>query len=149
MLKTKVKLFHLGFIALALSWFAFNYVYTSKPLEQRLEEVQAEDYEPIPSEGERSSKWPTVRKYHIQANPVCVACGSKEGLHVHHIKPFHSHPELELVPTNLITLCREHHFSIGHDPDGPGPRKPDWKESNPNVIRDAQLHRHKLKYHGQ
>ena len=39
---------------------------------------------------------------------------------------------------NLITLCREHHFRIGHDPDGKGPAKPNWSASNPNVRTDAK-----------
>jgi 5-methylcytosine-specific restriction endonuclease McrA len=37
---------------------------------------------------------------------------------VHHKVPFHDRPELELDPTNLVTLCgpkhRNHHLDIGH-----------------------------------
>ncbi len=66
----------------------------------------------------RSSKWPAVREEWILEHPTCAACGAERDLHVHHIKPFHLHPELELDRGNLITLCREHHFRIGHDPDG-------------------------------
>jgi len=48
-----------------------------------------------------------------------VVCGYKgKKLHVHHIKPFHLHPQLELDPRNLITLCeargRDHHLLLGH-----------------------------------
>jgi hypothetical protein len=41
-------------------------------------------------------------------------------LEVHHIKPFHLHPELELEPKNLITLCENKsdgvncHLLFGH-----------------------------------
>ena len=63
---------------------------------------------------------------------------AKDSDDVHHIVPFHQRPDLELVEDNLITLCREHHFRIGHDPDGRGPRKPSWLESNPNVRQDAK-----------
>jgi 5-methylcytosine-specific restriction endonuclease McrA len=40
---------------------------------------------------------------------------------VHHKKPFHLHPELELDPANLVTLCmtssNECHLRIGHSGD--------------------------------
>ncbi len=94
---------------------------------------------------DRSGKWPTVRKRFVEDHPTCIACDSPSGLNVHHIKPFHVHPELELDPKNLCVLCREHHFHIGHDPDGPwGPKGPNWKLSNPNVRRDARKHRDSL-----
>lgn len=87
----------------------------------------------------RSDEWPKVRLAHLRKNPYCEACGTVLELNVHHIKPFHTNPELELDPRNLITLCREHHFFVGHDPDGPwGSQKPDWKASNPRVRADAR-----------
>ena len=50
-------------------------------------------------------------------------------------------PELIGDVGNLIVLCRGKgggcHFRVGHDPDGPGPRQPNFAESNPNVRRDA------------
>jgi hypothetical protein len=53
--------------------------------------------------------------------------------------PFHVRPDLELDEWNLITLCREHHFRIGHDPDGPWrPKKPSWSASNPLVREHAE-----------
>jgi predicted secreted acid phosphatase len=48
---------------------------------------------------------------------------------VHHIFPVHLVPGLELVPTNLITLCRPHHFELGHHKD--------WADYNPDVRHDA------------
>lgn len=105
------------------------------PIDQLEENV---DYYGEGVEGDRSSKWRSVRNAFVAAHPVCEACGSDEDLNVHHVQPFHSHPELELDWDNLTTLCREHHYMIGHDPDGPwGPEKPSWKKSNPNVRRDA------------
>ena len=53
----------------------------------------------------RSKDWPRVRKEHLKNNPVCEMCGSKKSIQVHHINPFHLHPQLELEPKNLITLC--------------------------------------------
>lgn len=54
---------------------------------------------------ERSSEWHKVRKTHLRAHPVCEVCGIAKDLQVHHLKPFHLYPELELEPSNLITLC--------------------------------------------
>ena len=85
----------------------------------------------------RSSKWPSVRKAHLSKHPRCEACGSKELLAVHHIKPFHEFPELELDPSNLITLCFTHHIELGH--------KGNWKTINPYVREDAkQIKEHNL-----
>lgn len=66
----------------------------------------------------RSSHWPTVRKHHLEEHGTCAACGGTKKLQVHHCAPFHSHPELELDPKNLITLCerlgKDCHILIGH-----------------------------------
>lgn len=62
----------------------------------------------------RSSKWRTVRKEHLKKHPVCAATGSKRKPEVHHIKPFHLYPELELEPSNLITLAKRYHLLFGH-----------------------------------
>jgi len=59
----------------------------------------------IPSGKKRSSKWPKVRKKHLETFPQCVVCNGKKTLEVHHIQPFHMSPELELDPENLLTLC--------------------------------------------
>ena len=53
----------------------------------------------------RSPEWPKVRAAHLLKEPVCQLCGGKTKLNVHHIRPFHLRPELELDDTNLITLC--------------------------------------------
>lgn len=96
----------------------------------------------IPVGGDRSSRWPYVREEFAIENPECVACGARQQLNVHHVVPFHEQPELELDKNNLITLCRDHHFRIGHDPDGlAGPEKPNWKKSNPSVREEAAAFR--------
>lgn len=59
----------------------------------------------VPRGKKRSGGWPTVRKRHLAKHPACEVCGGKKKLEVHHIRPFHVHPELELDPKNLITLC--------------------------------------------
>jgi hypothetical protein len=79
----------------------------------------------------RNSKWPSARKKHLKTNPTCQACGALTELEVHHMKPFHLHPTLELDPTNLITLCMENdcHLYVGHGDN--------FKAYNPNVLEDS------------
>jgi 5-methylcytosine-specific restriction protein A len=86
-------------------------------------------------EKNRSSGWKEVRDDFLRKNPTCAACGETENLQVHHIVPFHLKPELELIETNLITLCmnkNECHLEIGHGDS--------WKCYNPNVKEDAEKH---------
>jgi len=83
----------------------------------------------------RSSKWPAVRKAHLQKFPTCAVCGGTKKLEVHHKASFSDHPELELEPTNLITLCEaskscNHHLFVGH--------LGDYKKINPTVVEDAE-----------
>lgn len=77
----------------------------------------------------RSGKWSEVRRDFLKLHPTCEACGVESDLNVHHIKPFNQFPELELEPTNLITLCRKHHFEVGH--------LGNWKSANATVREDA------------
>lgn len=101
----------------------------------------------IKKHSSRSPDWPTVRARFIASdnNNQCAVCGTQSDLNVHHIVPFSSDPKLELDSTNLITLCREHHLSVGHDPDGPeGPQKPSWRSANRNVRQDAERLRKRL-----
>jgi hypothetical protein len=65
----------------------------------------------------RSGKWTTVEKHFLEKNGKCEICASVNHLQVHHVKPFHLYPELELDENNLITLCmdaRGCHIRIGH-----------------------------------
>lgn len=83
--------------------------------------------------GKRSLKWPGVEKKYLQEFPTCAACGSNKKLNVHHIKPFHLNPELELNYDNLITLCMDNdcHLLIGHGNN--------FRAYNPNVKEDAKV----------
>lgn len=103
-----------------------------EPIDQQLESIDYSTYG-----GPRSGDWMQVRTDYVRKHPRCEACGTMANLNVHHVIPFHQRPDLELVEDNLITLCRDHHFRIGHDPDGKGPLKPSWLLSNPNVRSDA------------
>lgn len=86
---------------------------------------------------ERSPEWGKVRKYHLAKQPFCAVCGKKEKLQVHHINPFHLHPELELDPNNLITLCEngnktiDCHLVFGHFGNF-------RTKNNPNIVKDSE-----------
>jgi hypothetical protein len=73
-----------------------------------------------PVNAKRSDQWPKVRAEYLKNNPVCEVCGGNSNIEVHHIHPFHLHPELELNLTNLITLCESKkdgvncHLWFGH-----------------------------------
>lgn len=60
----------------------------------------------------RSKDWPNVREAHLKENATCAVCGGKESVEVHHKKPFHLAPELELEPTNLISLCEAKKYGV-------------------------------------
>jgi 5-methylcytosine-specific restriction endonuclease McrA len=81
----------------------------------------------------RSPRWDNVREYHLEIYPTCAACGRNVNTQVHHIKPFHLYPELELDRNNLITLCENKetkcHLKIGH--------MGSWRRINPDVTQSA------------
>lgn len=89
----------------------------------------------VPLGSQRSSHWSTVRKQYLAAHGMCAACGGSKKLEVHHKKPFHLDPALELDPSNFITLCEAGkggincHLAIGH--------LGDFKKYNPDVEADA------------
>lgn len=53
-----------------------------------------------------------ARKVISRDGGACKQCGSREGLHAHHIKPFSTHPELRLDVENGITLCFVCHHRV-------------------------------------
>lgn len=91
----------------------------------------------------RSSQWPIVRHVHLREHPTCEVCGGTDTLEVHHIRPFHLHPELELEPANLMTLCESGkngivcHRAIGH--------LGNYKSFNVEAANDAFTLRMKIK----
>lgn len=81
-----------------------------------------------------------MKRSHLAAFPSCAACGSSVALVAHHIIPFATDRSLELVPSNLLTLCESGrygvncHLLIGHCGA--------WHLHNPNARADAeQYHR--------
>ncbi len=87
-------------------------------------------------EAPRSPHWPAVEKEHLKKEPECQACNTRNNLQVHHVKPYHIHPELELEDANLLTLCEPHHLLMGH--------LMLWKSFNKDVRSDASLWRTKI-----
>lgn len=83
----------------------------------------------------RSGAWRAVELAHVQANPTCIACGSRKFLQVHHRLPFHLFPERELDSRNLRTLCMQPghlcHFIVGH--------RFNWRGYSIHVDEDAAL----------
>ena len=133
-IKSIIAMVFVGFaLSAAIGFYTESRMIPWEPIDQQLESIDGMTFE-----GPRASEWVYVRNEFVRRYPRCEACGSGYNLNVHHIKPFHLYPELELDEGNLITLCREHHFRIGHDPDGKGPAKPNWSLSNPNVRQDAK-----------
>lgn len=67
---------------------------------------------------QRSPRWSSVREHHLYTHPLCAICGSTKNVVVHHKKPFHLYPQLELDPSNLVTLCESDgmncHITFGH-----------------------------------
>lgn len=84
----------------------------------------------------RSSKWAGARTQFLSIHTECAACEGKTHLQVHHMKPFHLHPELELDENNLIVLCMgtwDCHLRLGHGDS--------FKCYNPNIKIDAMKFR--------
>jgi len=91
----------------------------------------------------RSGHWPKVREDHLRLHPACSICEATTGkIEVHHKKPFHTHPHLELDPSNLITLCENMndgvscHLLFGH--------LGNFKSVNLNIDSDSKEWRVKI-----
>lgn len=89
----------------------------------------------------RSPEWGRVRREHLKKHPECIVCGGTKTCEVHHLRPFHTHPHLELDPKNLVTLCEGvgtfyHHLWIGH--------LGNYKSINEHCVEDAKLWREKI-----
>jgi hypothetical protein len=83
----------------------------------------------------RSSKWPALRRKFLKINKACAVCGKTKKLEVHHIRPYHLYPALELEMSNLITLCEGSnmncHLVFGH--------RSSYKDFNLNIVLHAKI----------
>lgn len=71
-----------------------------------------------------------AKKKHISGNPECAVCGLTNSFtgrenDVHHKEPVHVNPERACDPDNLVTMCRPHHWLVGHFKN--------WKKWNKNI----------------
>ncbi len=102
------------------------------PLKKLRDRIQGK----APAGVRRSSRWPELRRQHLKKNPACAACGGTKKVEVHHIQPFHIRPDLELDPSNLLTLCEAKRYGVnchlawGHAGD--------YRAVNTDVERDAE-----------
>jgi len=86
-------------------------------IRERLERVHDLRQRKLSLSQSRSPQWPKVRAKFLKEFPTCQVCDGIKKLQVHHIRPVHVWPELELSPANLITLCEasgNHHLWTGH-----------------------------------
>lgn len=109
---------------------------TVEKTEAHIAKVKAAQKREKKKEEERSPKWPAARRKHLKAHPECAACGSRQGLQVHHRLPFHANPALELDPENLVTLCMYVGGLLCHEKLGHHPKK-GFKWYNPFILADA------------
>lgn len=88
----------------------------------------------------RSGRWRSVRAEHLKDFPSCAVCGTRKALIVHHVRPFHLYPHLELSRENLITLCESTyncHLLFGH--------LGDYSAFNPKIAEDSVYWGHRMK----
>lgn len=69
------------------------------------------------------------RRYYKTHSKICMICGEKKNVDLHHILPRHICPLKIFDVTNLIPLHRPCHFIWGH--------LLNWHDFNPDVIKDS------------
>lgn len=69
-----------------------------------------------------------LAQWNYQQLPMreCRWCGRTVNLNRHHVVPQAANPALRDVRENLVVLCRDCHFVLGH--------RCDWKRYNPDVL---------------
>lgn len=67
-----------------------------------------------PKGAKRHKHWRKTRNTHLKRNPKCAFCNGRKECVAHHLIPFHLAPELELVQSNLITLCEKGKYGISN-----------------------------------
>ncbi len=112
------------------------------PRSPAVEHIPGQHHPELVGSVPRSPCWRKARAAYIADHPDCAACGTTEDCEVHHVRPFAeiiadpATAYLECHPSNLITLCRRHHFELGHCCQT---GKSNWGLcSNPNVREDAE-----------
>lgn len=85
----------------------------------------------------RSSTWPKFKREYEKTHPkICAFCKTTKRIELHHQVPFHIDPSLEEEPSNMIWVCRDHHFYFAH--------LMDWSSYNKTVLADSELWTEKI-----
>lgn len=88
-----------------------------RPFEYGITEAHGPVVPPMPASAQpRSSKWPAFLHSLLTGGAKCIGCGRRAETG-HHIKPFHEHPELELVESNIALVDVPCHFVLCHAGD--------------------------------
>lgn len=80
----------------------------------------------IPLPANQVAAQPVVQPEQRALTAECAWCHQKKHLNKHHIIPRSADPSLKDVDSNIIILCRECHFVLGH--------RRNWKRFNPDVV---------------
>ena len=82
--------------------------------------LASDAYEYIPSAERAAPKYTDVKMFE------CSWCHRTKNLNRHHIIPQSANPDLKNDYSNIIILCRDCHFVLGH--------RCNWKHFNPDVV---------------
>lgn len=96
------------FLAGLTSWMVWDYY------------VSSDAYEYIPDTVRAAPKYTDVKMFE------CSWCHRVKNLNRHHIIPQSADPSLKNDYSNIIVLCRDCHFVLGH--------RCNWKKFNPDVV---------------
>lgn len=84
----------------------------------------------------RASGWGELARETVEQHPYCSCCRAERDLQVHHVRPVHLFPAEEMMPHNLLVLCRRCHLFVGH--------LGDTRRWNPMARSDASKWRRKI-----
>lgn len=94
--------------------------------------------EPIIYLFDRSPHWFKLREEIVLSHPFCSFCYCDKELEAHHVLPYYLWPEYELDRNNIVILCRDCHFKLGH--------LGNWKHYNPTIQLLIYLKQNPPKY---
>lgn len=82
--------------------------------------ISSDAYEYVPDNTRAAPKYTDVKMFE------CSWCHRTKNLNRHHIIPQSANPALKDDYSNIIVLCRDCHFVLGH--------RCNWKKFNPDVV---------------
>jgi len=85
----------------------------------------------------RSRTWRKTKREFAKIHPKICPFGCTKKIELHHKVPFHVAPHLEEVFSNLMWLCRKHHFEWGH--------LNNFHSHNMDVVADTEWFKEKIK----